>query len=212
MASTADLWVACWEALGVSASTRLREIHASVLARYREPQRHYHTVQHLDECFERWPEIRAHAVHPAEVEIALWFHDAIYDTHGSENESLSAELARKTALDLGVSTDPAQRVADLILFTRHAVEPEGPDAEALVDVDLSILGAAPARFDEYERQVRQEYAWVPEETFRRRRGEILEQFLARRHIFSTRTFRERYEPAARANLERSLKSLGGLHG
>jgi predicted metal-dependent HD superfamily phosphohydrolase len=212
MASTPDLWVASWEALGVSASTRLREIHASVLARYREPPRHYHTVQHLDECFARWPEIRAHTAHPAEVEIALWYHDAIYDTHRSDNEALSAQLARGTALDLGLAPDRAQRIADLILFTRHAVEPEGPDAEALVDVDLSILGTAPARFDEYERQVRQEYSWVPEETFRRRRGEILEQFLARRSIYSTPLFRERYEPAARANLERSLKSLGGSHG
>jgi predicted metal-dependent HD superfamily phosphohydrolase len=121
-------------------------------------------------------------------------------------------LARDSALGLGVAAEFAQRIADLILFTRHAIEPEGPDAEALVDVDLSILGAAPARFDEYEVQVREEYSWVPEETFRKRRGEILEQFLARRHIYSTSAFRERYEQGARANLERSLKSLGGSHG
>ena len=70
------------------------------------------------------------------------------------------------------------------------------------------VGAAPQRFDEYEMQVRQEYAWVPEETFRRRRAEILGQFLARRHIYSTEAFRERYEPRARANLARSLSTLG----
>lgn len=209
---SAQSWLAAWSALGVAASPRLRELHARVLARYRESQRHYHTVQHLDECFARWPEVRAHAVHPAEVEIALWYHDAIYDTHRSDNEALSAELARGTALDLGVAPDSAQRIADLILSTRHSVDPEGADAEALVDVDLSILGAAPARFDEYERQVRHEYSWVPEETFRKRRGEILEQFLGRRHIYSTHGFRERLEPPARANLERSLKSLGGSHG
>jgi predicted metal-dependent HD superfamily phosphohydrolase len=205
-------WLAPWAALGVARSARLDELHAQILGRYREPQRHYHTVQHLDECFTRWPELRSHATHPADVELALWYHDAIYDTHRSDNEALSAELARDTALGLGVAAESAQRIADLILFTRHAVEPEGPDAEALVDVDLSILGAAPARFDEYEVQVREEYSWVPEETFRKRRGEILEQFLARRHIYSTSAFRERYEQGARANLERSLKSLGGSHG
>ena len=79
-------------------------------------------------------------------------------------------------------------------------------------MDLSILGAAPARFDEYEVQVREEYSWVPEDTFRKRRGAILGQFLARRHIYSTNAFRARYEPGARTNLERSLKSLGGSHG
>ena len=201
-------WLAPWTALGVPRSPRLEALHAEVLARYREPQRHYHTVQHLDECFERWAEIRAHAEHPAEVELALWFHDAIYDTHRSDNEALSAALALGTALGLGVAEESAQRMSDLILCTRHAVEPQGADAEALIDVDLSILGATPQRFDEYELQVRQEYGWVPEETFRQRRAEILEQFLARRHIYSTEIFRERYEPRARANLARSLAALG----
>ena len=203
-----ERWLAPWAALGVPRSPRLEALHAEVLARYREPQRHYHTVQHLDECFERWPELRAHAEHPAEVELALWFHDAVYDTHRPDNEALSGALALGTALGLGVAQESAQRIADLILCTRHAVEPEGADAEALIDVDLSILGAAPARFDEYELQVRQEYAWVPEETFRQRRAEILGQFLARRHIYSTEVFRERYEPRARANLARSLSTLG----
>jgi len=207
-----ERWFAPWAALGVPHSDRLQQLHASLLDRYRESQRHYHTVQHLDECFARWPEIRSHAARPAEVELALWFHDAIYDTHRSDNEALSAALARDAALGLGVSLDSAQRISDLILCTRHAVEPEGADAEALIDVDLSILGAAPARFDEYEDQVRSEYAWVAEETFRARRAEVLGQFLARRHIYSTRLFRERYEPLARANLARSLKTLGEPHG
>jgi predicted metal-dependent HD superfamily phosphohydrolase len=202
-----DRWLAPWAALGVARSAPLENLCAQLAARYREPQRHYHTMQHLEECFARWPELRSHARHPAEVELALWFHDAIYDTHRSDNEALSAALARESALALGVAKDSAQRIAELILFTRHAIEPEGSDAEALVDVDLSILGAAPARFDEYEGQVRREYAWVPEETFRKRRGEILEQFLARKHIYSTALFRERYEPQARSNLQRSLAAL-----
>ncbi len=205
-------WLEPWAALGVARSARLDDLHAQVLARYAEPQRHYHTVQHLDECFARWPELRSHAAHPAEVELALWYHDAIYDTRRTDNEALSAELARDTALSLGVSAEAARRIADLILFTRHAIEPEGPDAQALVDVDLSILGAAPARFDEYERQVRQEYAWVPEETFCKRRAGILWEFLERSRIYSTRLFRERYEAQARANLARSLKALGDQDG
>jgi len=202
-----ERWLDPWAALGVTASPRLTALQVDVLARYREPQRHYHTMQHIDECFERWQELGAHATHPAEVQLALWFHDVIYDTQRTDNEARSAALARDAALSHGVVADSAQRIAELILFTRHAVEPEGRDAEALIDVDLSILGAAAARFDEYERQVRREYAWVPEDTFRKRRREVLEQFLARSHIYSTGVFRERYEPRARANLQRSLEAL-----
>jgi predicted metal-dependent HD superfamily phosphohydrolase len=205
--ATIDRWVATWAALGVPVSTRVRERYADLVARYAEPHRHYHTLQHLSECFDRWPELRAHAVNAAEVEVALWFHDAIYDTSRSDNEALSAVLARDTALALGARGDSARRIHELVMFTRHAIEPVGPDAQALVDTDLSILGAVPARFDEYERQVRLEYGWVPEAAFRERRAAILRQFLDRPHIFSTELFRERYEPRARANIARSLGAL-----
>jgi predicted metal-dependent HD superfamily phosphohydrolase len=81
------------------------------------------------------------------------------------------------------------------------------DAEIVVDVDLSILGAAPERFEEYERQIRAEYRWVPGFLFRRKRAKILQEFLARPRIFSTQTFIDRYEQQARANIARSLTRL-----
>ena len=90
----------------------------------------------------------------------------------------------------------------------RAAVPRGRDEEVLVDIDLSILGAAPGRFDEYERQVRAEYAWVPEFLFRRKRRQILDEFLARASVFSTAPMRERLEAPARANLGRSLERLG----
>jgi predicted metal-dependent HD superfamily phosphohydrolase len=86
--------------------------------------------------------------------------------------------------------------------------PATPDQCWLVDIDLSILGAVPARFDEYERQVRDEYAFVPEELFRRKRAEVLAGFVARARIYSTPFFRDRLEAPARANLGRSIAALG----
>jgi predicted metal-dependent HD superfamily phosphohydrolase len=93
------------------------------------------------------------------------------------------------------------------MATRHTAVPGGTDAGILVDIDLSILGAAPERFDQYERQVREEYAWVPDFLFRRERKAILKEFLARPRIFSTTHFRDRYEQQARSNIERSLERL-----
>jgi len=60
------------------------------------------------------------------------------------------------------------------------------------------------RFDEYEREVRAEYAWVPGSHFRAKRKEVLQAFLARAAIYSTAPMRERLEARARANLARSL--------
>jgi predicted metal-dependent HD superfamily phosphohydrolase len=102
----------------------------------------------------------------------------------------------------------ADRVRQLILATRHDAAPVSPDAALVVDVDLAILGAPADRFDEYEQQVRQEYAWVPGFLFRRKRRQILEAFLARPYLFHTPSFRTSYEDQARANLERAIERLG----
>jgi predicted metal-dependent HD superfamily phosphohydrolase len=93
------------------------------------------------------------------------------------------------------------------MATKHDAMPDSTDSRLLVDIDLAILGAPVERFDEYERQVRQEYSWVPDALFRRKRREILEAFLARPRIFSTDYFQLKYEAQARTNLERSITAL-----
>lgn len=90
------------------------------------------------------------------------------------------------------------------MATRHTAVPVGMDEQVLVDIDLSILGAAPQRFAEYEAQIRQEYKHVPSFLFRRKRKAILRSFLERSHIYSTSYFRERLEDAARSNLRRAV--------
>jgi predicted metal-dependent HD superfamily phosphohydrolase len=162
-----------------------------LLACYREPHRHYHTLQHLEECFEKLDELRDLAAHPADVELAIWFHDAIYDTRRDDNEARSAAWAKATV---------GERIAQLVIATRHEAVPADIDAQVLVDVDLSILGAPQPRFEEYERQVREEYRWVPGPIYRRKRRQVLESFLERPTIYSTQRFIERYEAQARRNL------------
>jgi predicted metal-dependent HD superfamily phosphohydrolase len=202
-----ERWDAMWRELG--AARTASSLYDEIVARYAEPQRHYHTARHLDECFAHFDTARALVERPAEVELALWFHDAIYAPKRQDNEAKSAEWARACALAAGVTADAADRAHALVMATRHDAVPSRPDEQVLVDIDLSILGAAAARFDEYERQVREEYAWVPGFVFRSKRKTILEQFLARPAIFSTPAFRERLEVPARANLARSITQLGG---
>ena len=187
------------------------ELYGALIARYSEPHRKYHTVQHLDECFARFDEARELAQQPYEIELALWFHDAVYDVRRQDNEAQSADWARSAAARAGVAEAACSRLSQLILATKHDADPPSPDAALLVDVDLAILGAAPDRFDQYERQIREEYSWVPGFVFRRKRREILQGFLARPHLYTTSHFRDRYETLARANLTRSIRRLGGSH-
>jgi predicted metal-dependent HD superfamily phosphohydrolase len=203
-------WLGAWRELGVPDSPELNGLYRDVLLRYSEPHRHYHTRQHLAECFEKVEDIISLAEHPAEVRIGLWFHDAIYVTQRQDNEQRSADWARSAARELGARAESAQRIHDLIMFTRHSAAPVGIDAQVLVDADLSILGAPPARFQEYEAQVRSEYAWVPDEVFRSRRAAILKELVGRSHLYSTVQFQEQYEAQARRNLQQSLKDLARL--
>lgn len=196
-----------WKGFGVDAAPQ--SLYNEVIARYSEPHRSYHTTQHLDECFVRLDEACHLAEHIYEVELALWFHDAVYAPRNQDNEEQSASLAHAAAEQSGLPTTVAERVRQLILATKHDASPTTADAALLVDVDLAILGAPVERFDEYERQVRQEYSWVPGFLFRRKRREILEGFLARPHVYNTEHFRASFETSARANLVRSIERIGG---
>jgi predicted metal-dependent HD superfamily phosphohydrolase len=99
-------------------------------------------------------------------------------------------------------------VSELILATRHATSEGSADHAVLLDTDLSILGASPARFIEYESQVRREYSWVPEEGFRKTRAAILARFLERPRIYATDHFAHLLELQARSNLRNSIERLG----
>jgi predicted metal-dependent HD superfamily phosphohydrolase len=205
--NVAQRWQETWNRLRLTAPPGLL---AELTARYAEPHRAYHTRQHLEECFAALEPAASLARRLGEVEVALWFHDAVYDTRAHDNEALSADWARTSLLSAGANRETADRVHALVLATAHRAAPADPDAQLLVDVDLGILGAPEERFVEYERQIREEYAWVPGAVFRERRARVLASFLERPAIYSSAYFASRLEAPARANLRRSLTQLGAL--
>ena len=201
----ASLWADAWRDLRLPLPAP--DVLAALLARWAEPHRRYHTPQHLHECLALFERDRALAEHPGEVAIALWFHDAIYDTARHDNEAASADWAARVLLQAGAAPGVAARVHALIMATRHSEVPATADAKLLVDIDLAILGAEPARFAEYELQIRDEYGFVPEHTFRDRRAAILRGFLARPSLFATPAYADRFDAPARANLARAIARL-----
>ena len=191
-----------WDRSGLSGSAD--PVFADLAARYAEPHRAYHTLEHIEACLRELDTVIDHAHDADALALAIWFHDAIYDTHARDSEERSAELARVTLETAGFSVERVERVAQMVLATRHDATPEDDDTRLLVDVDLSILGQDEPTFDRYETDVRFEYSWVPEQAFRAGRAAVLPGFLARPSIYATRCYRERYEAPARANLARSL--------
>ena len=195
-------WDRAWQGLQTAGSGHT--VRDAVLARYAEPHRKYHTLQHLEECLTLFDAVQHAPDRPAEVEMAIWFHDAIYELSGTDNETASADWAREELRGAGVASDIADRIHALILITKHSGMPQTRDEQVLVDVDLAILGATPARFAEYELQIREEYSHVPGFLFRMKRRAILKSFLDRLAIYSTPLLREQLENQARINLAKAI--------
>jgi predicted metal-dependent HD superfamily phosphohydrolase len=203
-----EAWSALWERLGASSDPR--PIHQEIRRAYGEPHRHYHTLEHVARVLLLLDAVRHRLARPDEAELALWLHDVIYHPQARDNEERSAAYAQDLLYGGQVEPDVGNRVADLILATRHvpggalpSTGTDRADVAHVLDADLSILGAPQPEFDAYEAQVRREYAYRTDEEWRQGRARVLEMFLARPRIFLTPEFAH-LEAPARANLTRAL--------
>lgn len=186
-------------------------------AAYATPPRAYHDFRHVQEVLRHFAEVSAGPgwTQPAEVYLAVLYHDATYEAGRKDNESRSAALAMAQIAqwlpDTGIDV---LRVAELInLTTRHGqLSPDDFDGDGLaldtlhfLDCDMAILGADPAVFDAYDRGIEEEYrGHVPGFLFRLNRRRFLKGLLARERIFLSELFHQRYDAAARANLKRVI--------
>jgi predicted metal-dependent HD superfamily phosphohydrolase len=177
---------------------------------YNQGHRAYHNSDHIVHCLREFDRVKYLADRQDEIEMALWFHDAIYDPHSSHNEEESALWAKSIFGQRNSSREIAAYVARLILATRHPCQPLTTDEKILVDIDLSILGTAPDIFDRYDRQIRTEYSWVDAFVYREGRTRVLQEFLDRETIFQTSEFQQRSEQTARTNLHRAIARLQNL--
>ncbi|KIF00896.1 hypothetical protein PL81_38585, partial [Streptomyces sp. RSD-27] len=182
-----------------------------LLAAWAEPQRRYHTTAHLADVLARLDVLAGHAADPAAVELAAWFHDAVYRPDRSENEERSAALAERALPELGIAPARPAEVARLVRLTvTHDPAPGDTNGEALCDADLAVLAGHPddpGAYAAYAAAVRAEYAFVPDEAFRTGRAGVLRQLLGLPRLFRTPYGTAHWEAPARRNLAAELAAL-----
>lgn len=198
-------WQALMQGLGWADNERTR---AQLCAAYRQRHRHYHTATHIQDCLDLFAAFRGEAAQPLAIELALWFHDAIYNPYRTDNEQASADWAIRFLRENGAPATLQARVHGLIMATRHEAVADDHDTAILIDIDLSILGADADAYERYRRAVRREYRWVPGPLFRRSRRAVLESFLRRERIFLTERLHAQREAGARRNIAAELERLG----
>jgi predicted metal-dependent HD superfamily phosphohydrolase len=189
--------------------------YLKLCVRYGENGRFYHNLAHIQHVLSHIQPCLAQARNPAALQLAAWFHDAVYDPQRHDNEAQSAAYARRVLVDLGLAEADIEEVARLIGLTAgHKTAVSAGSAQAvsdtdghiLIDADLAILAAEPAQYDAYAAAIRREYAHVPDAAYRQGRAQALRQFSERPFLYHLPAHRH-WEAAAQANLRRELSAL-----
>ncbi|MER6520651.1 hypothetical protein ABT246_27830 [Streptomyces sp. NPDC001553] len=201
-------WQATVTAAGAAPDTDPAPYAKRLLAAWAEPQRRYHTTAHLADVLARIDVLAPHACDLAAVELAAWFHDAVYRPDRSENEERSAVLAERALPELGIDADRTAAVARLVRLTvTHDPAPGDVDGEVLCDADLAVLAGEPDAYAAYVAAVRAEYGFVPDDAFREGRAAVLRQLLGLPRLFRTPYGAAHWEAPARRNLAAELATL-----
>jgi predicted metal-dependent HD superfamily phosphohydrolase len=147
--------------------------------RYQESHRAYHTLTHITALLDLAHQYRHLIQDHAAVDLAILFHDIIYDPKSKTNEEDSAALFREL-LAAHLPADICDKVDRYILETKkHAVsDSQDHDLKLFIDFDMSILGAEREEYAAYARQIRYEYEFVPMEDYCKGRAAVLRSFLA----------------------------------
>lgn len=192
----------------------------NIASRYNEPHRHYHNREHLDNC------LIALVLNSSDcnlsdhdsklARIALFYHDAVLDPEKATNEFESATLFRADARKFGLtshdgdwklSASDIENISHAIMCTRHIDSEYTPGLEwqkVVCDCDLAILGAQPAVFKKYEKDVRKEYQAIPHKQYMKKRETLMKKM--KNHaiwgVYWTRVFNMQFNAQAQLNLEK----------
>jgi predicted metal-dependent HD superfamily phosphohydrolase len=192
-------WINLCDRIGLPGERQWTHFEVS----YGSADRAYHNLGHIEYCLAQLDASAAIADSRVGVELALWFHDCIYDTRRSDNEERSAEVAR--AFLQGTPFETA--VPHLVLATTHDARPGNRDSDLICDIDLSILGSESAVYDSYALAIRSEYSWVPSDKYTAGRIKVLRTFLNRPHLYGLHSYRDRLESQARENIRSEIERL-----
>ena len=203
-------WAELLRSLGAADRRAVAHAFDEVSARYSEPHRRYHTLEHVAEVLGYLEDLWSPAPPPPGLCLAAWLHDVVYDPRRADNEAASAAWATGRLGALGVADDVGREAHRLIELTAgHDPSDDDEPGRVLADADLAILGAPGDRYDRYAAAVREEYGFVPDEDYRAGRSRVLHGFLERSAIYHTDRARAAFEAAARGNLARELAALSG---
>lgn len=173
---------------------------------YQHPKRHYHNLTHIQHFHQQLSEYYKKDI-PDWVLFAMYYHDAVYNVNRKDNEEQSAILAIKILAEFSFPAEETKKCIAAIKATQYHQSTGETDIDVFTDSDLSILGALPAVYSDYAKQIRKEYAIYPDLLYNPGRKKVIQHFLNMPCIYKTDWFYTKYEEQARKNLTVELAIL-----
>ncbi len=171
---------------------------------YGRRNRYYHNLSHIDALVQLLEPLRKQITDYTTVLLAVFYHDAVYNTLRQDNEAKSAALAAAHLRQLNVPQSNADTCCNYILATRlHELHADN-DCNLFMDADLAVLGAAPVVYEQYAACIRKEYKWYPDIVYNKGRKQVLNNLLQQARLYKTSVFADRFEAQARLNIKAEL--------
>jgi pantetheine-phosphate adenylyltransferase len=190
------------------------QAYETIRSLYSGNDRRYHSLSHIVDGLNIIPKIEGQIENPKAFTLAWIFHDSMYDTalsceetNSKSNGERSADKMAEQARAWGFDQKTIDCAADLIWQTETGeAAPVTNDEKLFVDLDMSILGRSPEEIAIYENELRIEHGSYTETDWIKDRTAFL-QSLDTDNLFHTSFFRDIYGPQAKENVAASLARL-----
>ena len=176
---------------------------------YTSWSRYYHNLSHIFSLLklseQYWTELK----NPFIVDLAIWFHDVVYDADKKDNEEQSAMLFEEL-MRAFLPKAVVDQVKSLIMSTcgHKPLMPEDNDHQYFLDFDLAILASDRETYSNYSDAIRDEYkSLFSFLVYNGGRKKVLLSFLDRKILYFSQHFKTHCEPIARQNLEWEIAVL-----
>ncbi len=174
---------------------------------YSNKKRYYHTLNHLESLLQQLFTIKIKIEDWDTVLFSLYYHDIIYNPLKTTNEEKSAAFAENRMQLIGVPKIIIENCVRQILATKKHLLSADNDTNIFIDADLSILGQPWNVYENYYKQVRNEYSLYPDLIYKPGRKKVLQHFLQMERIFKTDVCFTMFELQAKENLQKELELL-----
>ena len=183
----------------------------TIIQRYSETWRYYHTLFHLKDVFENIDFIISKMdlakKDVAVIYLAAAYHDIFYDPYSKINEKRSIQIMKQELSKCEIDNKYISLIGSMILDTAYGSNRLGGTlSDILSDADLSIFASDKDKFNEYENNIRLEYNHIPDDKYVLARQDVMNMFLVN-DIYHTQIAYDAWHDNALDNLKKYTGKL-----